>query len=52
MQHVLANQNMAIFLTPACLAFVSNFTLERIIPVELCQYKIMDLFGLITHHLF
>ena len=52
MQHVLANQNMAIYLTPARLAFVSDFALERIIPAELRRYKIMGLFGLITHHLF
>ena len=52
MQHVLANQNMAIYLTPTRLAFVSDFALERIIPAELCRYNIMDLFGLITHHLF
>jgi hypothetical protein len=36
MQHVLANQNITVHATPACLVFVSNFALERIRPVELC----------------
>jgi hypothetical protein len=36
MRHVIANQNIAVCLTPPCLVFVSDFDLERIRPAELC----------------
>ena len=52
MQHILANQNIAISPISAHLAFVSNFDLECIRPAELRQYNIKWVFEPITYHLF
>jgi hypothetical protein len=39
-QHVLADQNVAVYITPARLAFVSDLALHRIRPAELRRYNI------------